>query len=261
MQTNINLNESQYTIEIYKEKERRLNAEAKRKELFFVDLPPEVKSLPIPEENGDNLTPIRSPPLNPDRRMISASNRRDPHIPSSAAIRDQHIAAASGNRDLNIAGSVAHRDPHIIVATGGRDPRILITSLNRDGHIPLAPGSIDPYAVGIIRGAVDPVGGAVVPVGGEGGGAVGGAASAVGGGVVPVGGSIGSDQYLDPSELSEEALRDIPLRYHPSSCNCRGCRQKRYEDSLVAMDAQVVLQNSLMQSALSDTAGVVCVIL
>ncbi|CAL1274512.1 unnamed protein product [Larinioides sclopetarius] len=59
----------------------------------------------------------------------------------------------------------------------------------------------------------------------------------------------------------EEALLQMPLKYHSPHCNCAACKKKRYDDSLLAMDAQVILQNSLLQNTLSDTAGLVCVIL
>ncbi|XP_071043672.1 uncharacterized protein [Parasteatoda tepidariorum] len=55
-----------------------------------------------------------------------------------------------------------------------------------------------------------------------------------------------------------------PVTYHPSqhtiNCKCPPCEQKRYDESMVAMDAQVILQNSLMQSTLTDTAGLMCAI-
>ncbi|KAG8201172.1 hypothetical protein JTE90_028831 [Oedothorax gibbosus] len=52
----------------------------------------------------------------------------------------------------------------------------------------------------------------------------------------------------------------LPLKYHPHNCVCDPCKQKRYDDSLLAMDAQVILQNSLLQNTITDTAGLVCVI-
>lgn len=59
----------------------------------------------------------------------------------------------------------------------------------------------------------------------------------------------------------EANLMQLPLKYHPPNCVCAPCKKKRYDDSLLAMDAQVILQNSLLQNTLSDTAGLVCVIL
>lgn len=59
----------------------------------------------------------------------------------------------------------------------------------------------------------------------------------------------------------EAAMMHVPLKYHPHNCVCGPCKQKRYDDSLLAMDAQVILQNSLLQNTISDTAGLVCVIL
>lgn len=61
--------------------------------------------------------------------------------------------------------------------------------------------------------------------------------------------------------MDDANLMQLPLKYHPQNCSCAPCKKKRYDDSLLAMDAQVILQNSLLQNTLTDTAGLVCVIL
>ncbi|GFT26580.1 uncharacterized protein NPIL_463161 [Nephila pilipes] len=148
MQRNVNLNASQYTINASLEKDRRLAEESRRKELHFVQLPPERKQIPIPEESSGESSPIPSPvPMGAERRMVVASCSRNPCIATAIEAPD------------------------------------------------------------------------------------------------------------------DEILMQMPIRYHSPHCNCAACKKKRYDDSLLAMDAQVILQNSLLQSTLSDTAGLVCAIL
>ncbi|GFW84001.1 uncharacterized protein TNCV_1661701 [Trichonephila clavipes] len=147
MQRNVNLNASQYTMNNFLEKERRLAEEAKRKELHFVQLPPERKQMPIPEESSSESGSIPSPVPVIDRRMVVASCSRNPCIVTTVEVPD------------------------------------------------------------------------------------------------------------------DEVLVQLPVKYHSPHCNCAPCKKKRYDDSLIAMDAQVILQNSLLQSSLTDTAGLVCAIL
>ncbi|GFR28459.1 uncharacterized protein TNCT_408861 [Trichonephila clavata] len=130
------------------EKDRRLAEEAKRKELHYVQLPPERKQLPIPEESSSESGSIpSSAPVNAERRLVVASCSRNPCIVTTVEAPD------------------------------------------------------------------------------------------------------------------DEVLVQLPIQYHSPHCNCPACKKKRYDESLIAMDAQVILQNSLLQSSLTDTAGLVCAIL
>ncbi|GFY38848.1 uncharacterized protein TNIN_401191 [Trichonephila inaurata madagascariensis] len=151
MQRNVNLNASQYTMNTFLEKERRLAEEAKRKEPHFVQLPPERKQKPIPEESSSGSGSIPSP------------------VPAPAPVSGRRVVVAS-----------CSRNPCIVTRVEAPDDEVLV---------------------------------------------------------------------------------QLPLQYHSPHCNCAACKKKRYDDSLIAMDAQVILQNSLLQSSLTDTAGLVCAIL